>query len=93
MSCLACGMGMPRVKRLHHHRPHHGTHVPVAGAPGKVPGWWNSNSRERKALIAHGDWRTWGSAAVCTGHRLLGDWRTGGSAAVCTRFFEAQRFP
>ena len=42
MPCLACGVGMPRVKRLHHHRQHHGTHLPGAGAPGKVPGWWSS---------------------------------------------------
>ena len=48
VSYLACGVGMPRVKRLHHHRPLHGTHVPVAGAPGKVPGWGNSKFERAK---------------------------------------------
>ena len=67
MSCLACGMGMPRVKRLHHHRPHHGTHVPVAGAPGKVSGW-GVRVRESER---HGSLTVTGepgrAAAVCTG--------------------------
>ena len=39
---------MPRVKRLHHHRPHHGTHLPGAGAPGKVPGWCGSKFERAK---------------------------------------------
>ena len=52
VSCLACGVGMPRVKRLHHHRPHHGTHFLVAGHLGRCQAGGVRNSRERKARTA-----------------------------------------
>ena len=66
MPCLACGVSMPRVKRLHHHRPHHGTHVPGAGAPGKGARLAEFEIRERERRGLLGDWRTGRSAAVCT---------------------------
>ena len=70
VSCLACGVGMPRLKRLHHHRRHHGTHVPGAGAPGVGAGLAVFEFRERVRHGLLGDWRTGGSVAVCT--RVMG---------------------
>ena len=70
MSCLVCGVGMPRVKRLHHHPQHHGTHLPGAGAPGEGARLAEFEIRESERHGLLGDWRTVGTAAVCT--RLRG---------------------
>ena len=72
---------MPRFKRLHNLCQCHGMHVLGAGGPGSAAfcTWVTLRDRggERHGLL--GDWRTGGSAAICTKSRGFSAHRTSGT--------------